>query len=446
MKEEGKTQRRRQRVLAGLGVVAAVVLVLLAFYRSWASRPKLPDSPAPAPTENVSPQPTGTTDPADREDPEDPEDLGALEGEKPYVTGDRKDDFYTFLIVGRDTAGGGNTDTIMLAAYDVPNQQAALMSIPRDTMVNASWDMKKINTVYNVNENSKPGSGTDAVKRYVAGLTGFEPDFTVVVEWEAVGEIVEAIGGVYFEVPFFMHYADEPQGLHIVQFPGYRLLTGDDAMQIVRWRHNNEGVEDPPGMDGSDLGRTKIQQDFIAAVLRQCLQIKNVTKLSQLAEIFTQRVETELTGGNLMWFAEQALLGGFSTEEDLYTCTMPIAGAYDVYCRTLRTTQNFVTPKARELLRVVNEHFNPYQTDVELGNLDIMSVNADGTIASSSGTVRDKKANEAILAWLAPPEPPPGESSEPPQPTDPAEEPPEEPTPSPPEETEPTPTPESGET
>ena len=39
-------------------------------------------------------------------------------------------EFYTFLLVGRDTGGGGNTDTLMVMAYDIPNQTLNVMSIP----------------------------------------------------------------------------------------------------------------------------------------------------------------------------------------------------------------------------------------------------------------------------------------------------------------------------
>ena len=31
---------------------------------------------------------------------------------------------------------------MLLASYDVTNQKATVMSIPRDTMVNVSWDIK----------------------------------------------------------------------------------------------------------------------------------------------------------------------------------------------------------------------------------------------------------------------------------------------------------------
>ena len=38
---------------------------------------------------------------------------------------------------------------MLLASYDVTNQKATVMSIPRDTMVNIPYDVKKINGVYN---------------------------------------------------------------------------------------------------------------------------------------------------------------------------------------------------------------------------------------------------------------------------------------------------------
>ena len=370
-KKMTKRQRRRVFVLV-IAVVVALLLVLFACYRNWAKAPDLPGFDSAAPE---------STDPAD------------LEGEQPYLTGDRKENFYTFLIVGRDTGGGGNTDTIMLAAYDIANQEAALMSIPRDTMVNASWDVKKINSVYNVNGGGE--EGMDALCDYVATLVGFRPDFTVTVEWEAVGEIVEEIGGVWFDVPFYMHYVDPYQDLYIDQEAGYRLLSGEDAMEVVRWRKNNDGAEKVG--DGSDLGRTQVQQDFIVAMIEQCLQIKNVTKLTSLASIFTQRVTTELTVGNLCWFAEQALLGGFSTD-NIYMCTMPNT-TKNVYSRTVGARLSYVLPNADELIEIVNEHFNPYEQDVTLANLDIMSVNSDGSLSASSGTVRDTKATYPESYW-----------------------------------------------
>ena len=111
------------------------------------------------------------------------------DGVRPRVSGERKSkDFYTVLVLGRDTGGGGNTDTMLLASYDVTNQKATVMSIPRDTMVNVPWDVKKINSVYNYYGGGD--KGIKALYKEISQLVGFEPDYQVVVEWEAVGAIV----------------------------------------------------------------------------------------------------------------------------------------------------------------------------------------------------------------------------------------------------------------
>lgn len=342
-----------------LGTVAGLLLALFVLYRLWARAPDVPDRAG-------VPAPSGAQ----------------AEPDAPAVR--RKDGFYTFLLVGRDTGGGGNTDTLMLAAYDTKNQRAALMSIPRDTMVDVSWDVKKINSVYNMYLGRGKEEAAAALKDAVAGLVGFRPDYTVTVEWEAVGEIVEAIGGVYFEVPFDMHYVDPVQDLYIDQKAGYRLLSGEDAMQVVRWRKNNGGVPLPAGADGSDLGRTRIQQAFMAAALKQCLQIKNIPRIRELAQIFTRRVDTELTEGNLFWFAEQAVLGGFSTE-NLHTCTMPYQTA-DVYSSSYDAYLSYVVPREEELLEEINEHFNPFEADVTAGNLDLMRLDGAGGAYAAGGT------------------------------------------------------------
>lgn len=352
-----RRRKRRGRGWLVLCAVPAVLVGLFVCYRLWAKAPEVP---------------------------------GGEDAPQTSAEG-RKEGFYTFLIVGRDTGGGGNTDTIMLASYDTVNQQAALMSIPRDTMVDVSWDVKKINTVYNRNLSGGEEAAVAALKGAVAGLVGFRPDYTVLLEWEAVGELVEAIGGVYFDVPFYMHYVDPTQDLYIEQEAGYRLLSGDDAMQVVRWRKNNGGVPNPEGTDGSDLGRARIQQDFIAAVLRQCLQLKNLVRLKEFASVFARRVETELTVGNLVWFAEKAVLGGFSTE-DLYVCTMPNTLA-NIYSASYQTKLSYVLPKGDELLEVVNGHFDPWLTEVGWENLDLMRLNGDGSVSPTSGTAKGRKGS-----------------------------------------------------
>ena len=329
------------------------------------------------------------------------------DGVRPRADGERKSkDFYTVLVLGRDTGGGGNTDTMLLASYDVTNQKATVMSIPRDTMVNVPWDVKRINSVYNYYGGGE--KGIKALYKEISQLVGFEPDYQVVVEWEAVGAIVEAIGGVYFDVPYNMDYHDRYQDLVIEQEKGYRKLNGDDAMQVIRWRKNDS--KSPYGNPQiGDSGRMQIQQDFLKAVIKQLLQLKNVANprcIGKLAEVFQENVETDLSFENILWFGKQAVFGGLSLE-DVSFMTMPWTGIY-VYSRTLsaeygRTMKlDYVVPQANALLDLVNDSLSPFTEKFTLRDLDIMSVNADGSLASSTGRVEDSKAAAAPPVFVDP--------------------------------------------
>ena len=371
---------RKQKILRilwiVLTVIAALIIVVAVAYKLLVVKPVTP---------NITPPPV--------ESGEEAYDFG----DGPRLYGDRKEDFYTFMLVGRDTGGGGNTDTIIVVAYDVPNQQLNLMSIPRDTMVNVPWDIKRINSVYNYAPYYDK-DGIDFLREELSYLIGFQPDYTVVVEWEAVGELVDAIDGVWFDVPLDMDYEDPTQEVWIHLDAGYQELDGDKAMQLLRYRQNNKMVNGHNvlygGYPNGDLGRIQTQQDFLKAVIEKCLDSISLSTIPSMVSIFMDNVETSggLTMNNLAWFAQQAIVGGLSMD-NVNFMSLPNRGA-KVYSRTYGNMQAYVTPIPDELLEMVNTYFNPYLEDIQLEELDLMSVNSDGTLSSTRGVVEDTKANQ----------------------------------------------------
>ena len=308
------------------------------------------------------------------------------DGVRPRADGERKSkDFYTVLVLGRDTGGGGNTDTMLLASYDVTNQKAKVMSIPRDTMVNVPWDVKRINSVYNYYGGGE--KGIKALYKEISQLVGFEPDYQVIVEWDAVGAIVEAMGGVYYDVPRNMNYDDPYQDLHIHQTKGYRKLSGSDVMQVLRYRHDTDIHYGYP--DG-DLGRIKTQQSLLKAMIEQLLQLKNVTKIGDFARAVKNNVTSDLTFEEMLWFGSQAVMGGL-TIDSVNFVTMPNTGKM-VYSRSIGGMLSYVVPNAQELLDLVNNELSPFVETFTMRDLDIMSVNSDGSVSSSTGHVEDSKA------------------------------------------------------
>ena len=313
------------------------------------------------------------------------------DGVRPRADGERKSkDFYTVLVLGRDTGGGGNTDTMLLASYDVTNQKATVMSIPRDTMVNVPWDIKKINSVYNYYGAGE--KGIQALYKEVSQLVGFEPDYQVIIEWDAVGAIVDAMGGVYYDVPRDMNYDDPYQDLYIHQAKGYRKLSGEDAMQVLRYRHDNKDpvTRKRRGYLDGDIGRIKTQQGLLKAMIEQLLQLKNVTKIGEFARVVKNNVTSDLTFEEMLWFGSQAVMGGLKVD-DVNFVTMPNTGKY-IYSRSIGEPLSYVVPNAQELLDLVNNELSPFVEKFTMSDLDIMSVNSDGSVSSSTGHVEDSKA------------------------------------------------------
>ena len=354
---------RQQKILLAVVICLAVALAVVAACQALFVRPDIP-----------SKSDTGS---------DQAEELDYGDGIQPRAGGERKSDaYYTVLILGRDTGGGGNTDTMLLASYDVTNQKATVMSIPRDTMVNVSWDIKRINSVYNWYGGGE--KGIQNLYKEISQLVGFEPDYQVIVEWEAVGEIVDAMDGVWFDVPRDMDYEDPYQDLSIHIDKGYQLLNGEQAMGVIRFR------DGPNGYNNGDIGRIETQQAFLKAMVEQLLKLGNVTKINEFIRVFQNNVETDLTFQNILWFAQQAVLGGLSVENVNFV-TMPYKGAY-AWSRYYQQNLSYVVPIASELLDLVNNELSPYQEVFTLSDLDIMSVNADGSISSSTGHVEDSQA------------------------------------------------------
>lgn len=298
----------------------------------------------------------------------------------------RQPGVYTFLLVGQDTAGGGNTDTMLLLTFDSKAKTVHGMSLPRDTMINTSrkGSGHRLNAVYNFNKGRDPDTqlvnGITALKKEVGKLTGIAPDFYVVVQWEAVGRLVEAIGGVHFEVPFDMDYDDPTPGqdLHIHLKQGYQELNGEQAMGLIRWRHNNDySVQYPNG----DLGRVQTQQAFLKAVAAECLKPEILLKVTSLAEIFMENVSTDLSLGNLLAFAQLAM--GMDAEKDIQFITMPNQDAR--YPRV-----SMVLPVVDELLAALNSGFDPYVDQIRASDLQVLVRNSDGSYSVTGGTLLDE--------------------------------------------------------
>lgn len=191
------------------------------------------------------------------------------------------------LLFGIDSEGlssekGTRSDTIMLLSLDPSVKEPILISIPRDTRVKIPGR----NTQEKINHAHAYG-GTELLVKTVEEFLNLQIDYYVKINYLAVEEIVNAIGGVSIDVPIDMRYedpyADPPLNINIKQ--GLQTLNGREALHFLRFRS---------GYANQDLGRIQAQQQFISAMVNKILSPSSVLKLPKLMEIFYSYVETNI--------------------------------------------------------------------------------------------------------------------------------------------------------
>lgn len=196
------------------------------------------------------------------------------------------------LGISTDQTGVDLTDTIIVASYNPNTQKATLLSIPRDTYTgktpSKATAYEKINSLYN--RKHRPDETLEAVNK----ITGLGIEYYAVIKTEALIELVDAIGGVTFNVPMDMYYNDKTQDLHINLKKGEQLLDGDKAEQLVRFRHNDDGTSYPEEYGDNDAGRMRTQREFIMATIKQTAKPENIFKLGQILEIAEKNIITNI--------------------------------------------------------------------------------------------------------------------------------------------------------
>lgn len=258
----------------------------------------------------------------------------------------RKELCYTILLAAKD-GESGNSDTIMVAMYDVPNQTVGLVSIPRDTAVYTERNTPKINSAYPF--------GVDRLRSEVSDLLGIPIDFYVTLDMEAFVKIVDAVGGIDFDVPLEMYHHDPLQDLTIRYMPGMQHLDGQQTLEVARFRNNPDGT----GYAIPDVGRTQTQQKIIKNIAGKIISWNSVTKVTDFVNIFNEYVDTDISLSDMVYFATRAV--SVDLENGVQTATMPGDGT-----KRVNGVSNCYVYYPDEALAIINELINPYTTEMTL--------------------------------------------------------------------------------
>lgn len=244
-------------------------------------------TPSPSPTD-ASPTPTAvpTAEPIGTPTPTDPPSWA-------------KDGRLNLLLIGSDAGPGRwsqRTDTMIVLSVEVATGRAALFGIPRnvtgvplaDESKGAFWNGRYpelLNSLYVYamgHESQFPGGearGYRAVTGAIQELVGVKLDGVVVVDLQGFVRLVDAIGGLWVDIPETVvdNAYPVPGGgrkIRIVIRAGCRQLDGADALAYARSRHQD-----------SDYGRMARQQRVLLAMADQVDPFALLPKVPELIEI-----------------------------------------------------------------------------------------------------------------------------------------------------------------
>ena len=358
---EGKKRSKGRVIGAVCGAVVALLALIVIVYALFEKPPERGQSglvrPGAESTAPESADPNASATPTPTEDPNAGAPASLVDG------------MYTFLIVGFDQVAY-HTDTIMVGRMDTVNHTINVVSIPRDTLMNIPGGTKKINELFLRGMNNTDGDqeaklqgGIDRMLEGITDILGFTPDVYAAVDLEAFVQLVDAIGGVDYDVPVDMHYSDPTQDLYINLDAGMQHLT------VMRFRS---------GYVTADIGRIGTQQDFLMSIASQFLSLGNIPKLGEFIDIFTEYVQTNMDAGNLAFFARQFLM---CSSEDISFETIP--ANYNDAIKGL----SYVSIYVDEWITMINEKLNPYDQPVTTSNVNILTHSTTSGFYSTTGTI-----------------------------------------------------------
>jgi LCP family protein required for cell wall assembly len=180
----------------------------------------------------------------------------------------------------RDAGAGARSDTLILVRLDPAKGRTALMSLPRDLKVDIpGYGTNKLNAAYAY-------GGPKLTLKTVKQLTGLTVNHVVNVDFKGFRAGVDEIGCVYVDVD--RHYFNDNVGVAqayatIDVDEGYQKLCGQDALDYVRYRHED-----------TDIVRGARQQDFLRQAKDQVGAGKIFDDRKKLLKIFADYTESDL--------------------------------------------------------------------------------------------------------------------------------------------------------
>lgn len=225
-----------------------------------------------------------------------------------------------YLLLGEDgyaedITEDARTDTIVIVSLDSRYNRVIMTSVLRDSQINnPRGNATKINLLYKY-------YGFEGVTACLERELGIEIEGTVLVNFEHVKPVIDALGGVDIEIDESEYIAIKKillgQDPNMPEGPGLVHMTGRIALAYMRTRATGEG---------GDFSRTQRQRKVVSQLFDKCRDLS----LPELVSIYNQ-----ISPGLRMDLSAMDILGVISSgygliagEADFVEFRIPQDGTY----------------------------------------------------------------------------------------------------------------------
>ncbi len=216
----------------------------------------------------------------------------------------REGERVTVLFVGVDSAPGRDhhlTDTMLVATFDPPTGDAAMVSVPRDLYGVPLGDGRvyhaKLNSLLSVASSDPatyPRGGPGTLKAAIGELLGTRIHYFAAIDIEGMREVIDTIGGVDVVVeraindPLYHDVLSGQRGFSLSAGPHH--LDGHTAMAYVRSRR---------GEGDNDFTRAERQQQVLAAIADKLTAGNLLVTLPGLLDAVRDHVATDIPSSRI---------------------------------------------------------------------------------------------------------------------------------------------------
>jgi LCP family protein required for cell wall assembly len=235
------------------------------------------------------------------------------------------------VLVMCSAEGSDFSDTILLLGYNGDRKEVNVAFLPRDLEVLPDDGTKGI--AERKLSGYAGGNPPEQVKEKLSEMLGVEIHNFVKLDTGVFRDLVDAVGGVEFDVPMQMVYEDPyaKPPLKIDLEKGRQVLDGEKAEMLVRYRR---------GYAEGDLARIEVEKAFLAAMIEQKSDIK-IGSFHDIYQALSGRMETDLD-----MKAAKNLITLFFTGETAAFVDLPVQQTSDFPPMWL-----LLTPEAKETLK-----------------------------------------------------------------------------------------------